>query len=260
MHVAKGGYKVRIEAISAFDDNYIWAIIQGEHAWVVDPGDASQVIKYLKSSRLHLEGILITHHHFDHIGGVDQLSREFEGCTIKGPHGLSIESDYQGVADADRFSLFDTNVTVTAVPGHTLDHIAYCVGSHLFCGDTLFSAGCGRIFEGTPAQMYDSIKKLASIECDFIYPTHEYTLANLEFCMFLEPNNEVVTSHYHQVLASREEGKPSLPTNWVTEHFINPYLRCDNDGLRDAVSDITKHNIQTEIELFTLIRGLKDQF
>jgi len=251
---------VRVEAIPAFTDNYIWAIISDDKAWVVDPGDTAPVIEFMELHGLALSGILITHHHFDHVGGVDELRSLFPECQVFGPEGLPIESKYRAVSGGDTVSVLGVNTKVSAVPGHTLDHIAYLVAEHLFCGDTLFSAGCGRIFEGTAEQMYASLTRLATIECSFIYPTHEYTLANLDFCLYLEPDRAAITEYRDKVVAARALGKPSLPTNWATERFINPYLRCDNDRLRDAVSVISNKSIKSNIELFTVIRGLKDQF
>ena len=183
-----------IEPIPAFTDNYIWCLHDGTEAWVVDPGDAAPVIDFIESHHLHLQGILITHHHPDHIGGIGVLCERFAIATIYGPDNPAIAGITDVLREGDVITVLDQQFTVLEVPGHTLDHIAYLSTQMqppaLFCGDTLFAAGCGRLFEGSPEQMFTSLSKFKKLAPETrIYCTHEYTQANLRFAQAVEPDN-----------------------------------------------------------------------
>ncbi len=216
---------MNILPLPAFTDNYIWLIEENGKATVVDPGDAEVVNNCLKEKNLELENILITHHHYDHTGGVEQLKKSHE-CNVYGPH----DSPFNGVEiklkENDEISIHGSTFKIIEVPGHTLDHIAYYSEEQntLFCGDTLFSGGCGRIFEGTPDQMYESLSKLSVLELSTkIYCTHEYTINNLEFVKSIIDDDDV-DDYYTISQNKRSKNEPTLPSNIGLEKTINPFL------------------------------------
>jgi hydroxyacylglutathione hydrolase len=220
-------------ALPAFADNYIWMVHDDACAFVVDPGDAAPVIAALKSHRLRLAGILVTHHHPDHVGGVDALrSLLIDGGAVQGPARERIPEPFVRLRGGDRLDLLGLSFEVLDVPGHTAGHIAYvqcdAPGSPLlFCGDTLFSAGCGRLFEGTPSEMAASLAALAALPDDTrVCCTHEYTLANLRFAAAVEPDNNAIAAHNRLCQSLRETGQPTLPSTLALERLINPFLRC----------------------------------
>ena len=197
---------IEILPIPAFEDNYIWLVRDKNHAMVVDPGDANPVIAYLEAHKLELDAILITHHHHDHIGGVGTLLRAYHP-SVYGPAGNKYPFNRHIVSEGDVITLpnLGLNLTTLEVPGHTLDHLAYYGHGLLFCGDTLFSGGCGRLFEGTYAQMLASLQKLASLpEATRVFCTHEYTLHNLQFALTLEPFNPALQHYISDVSAMRD--------------------------------------------------------
>lgn len=215
--------------IPAFSDNYIWLLARDGRAWVVDPGEADPVINALAGQALRLSGILLTHHHPDHTGGITALVSRFK-IPVYGPAdspaSMLISHPLQ---NGSSIHIGDMDFSVIAVPGHTLDHIAYYSRQEkiLFCGDTLFSAGCGRIFEGTAAQMYESLRKLASLpDQTRVCCAHEYTLSNLRFAMTVEPNNKDIISYADQCEKLRAKNKATLPSTLEIEMRINPFLRC----------------------------------
>ena len=215
--------------IPAFDNNYIWVLTSGDATYVVDPGDAQPVIDYLQSTGKQLLGILITHHHADHVGGVEALRQHDRGITVYGPVNSPFKDIDRVLMARDTINLAHASFKILQIPGHTLDHIAYycCSESLLFCGDTLFSAGCGRIFEGSPQQMYDSLMQLKRLPKETaIYCAHEYTLANLNFAMTVEPGNDDVSAHLSFCRQLRNIGKPTLPSTLALELRINPFLRA----------------------------------
>ena len=217
--------------IPAFSDNYIWLLVQDGKAWVVDPGDAAPVLQVLHKKNLQLAGILVTHHHADHSGGVIEL---LQHCPVPvyGPCNSPVSNLIShALQDGDLIRLGEVDFSVIAVPGHTLDHIAFYSASEkaLFCGDTLFSAGCGRIFEGTYEQMYQSLSKLAALPDDTkVCCAHEYTLSNLRFAVAIEPSNPDVAGYQNHCEALRKENQPTLPSTVGLEKRINPFLRCKN--------------------------------
>lgn len=214
---------MKLIPLPALADNYIWMLHNGEHALVVDPGDAQPVFDALQREGIQLQSILVTHHHNDHTGGVDAL-RNATGATVW---------DSAQAPVPETLSLLGLDTKVLTVPGHTADHLAYfCEIPHdapiLFCGDTLFSGGCGRLFEGTPAQMHHSLARLAALpENTRVCCAHEYTLANLKFAREVEPHNLDLVAYQQHCEALRAQGKPTLPSTVELEKRINPFLRCD---------------------------------
>ena len=223
--------------LRAFKDNYIWLIVIDENAWVVDPGDAVPVIKYLNEQHLQLKGILITHHHADHAGGIKDLLKEWSSIPVYGFSQKTVPLVSHTVKQNDTVDLGAIKFNVLEIPGHTLDHVAYYNDEMVFTGDTLFSAGCGRVFEGTHAQMYQSLMKLAQLPMHLkVYCGHEYTLQNLKFASLVEPENSFIQEKIMTVKSLLAAAKPSLPSTLSDEKNINPFLRCSDaefKALRD---------------------------
>lgn len=251
-------------ALSAFTDNYIWMLHDGQRALVVDPGEAGPVMRALDAHRLDLAGILVTHHHGDHVGGVDALRPRLKG-PVFGPRRESIPEPYGALDGGDRVSLLGIEFEVIDVPGHTAGHIAYFGQVNgqpplLFCGDTLFSAGCGRLFEGTPAQMLESLSRLAALPgATRVCCAHEYTLANLRFARAVEPSNAEVTLHARHCEKLRANGHPTLPTSIAQELKINPFLRC---GEQEVVAAARRHGARSDaaVDVLAAIRHWKNEF
>jgi hydroxyacylglutathione hydrolase len=217
-------------ALPAFADNYIWMLHDGTRAFVVDPGDAAPVEAALQQRHLELAAILVTHHHADHVGGLARLAPRCTG-PIYGPAHEAMPVTVVPLAEGDRFEVLGLQAEVLDVPGHTAGHIAYVVTpargpAWQFCGDTLFSGGCGRLFEGTPAQMHDSLGKLAALPGEtLVCCTHEYTLSNLRFARLAEPDNRELAAYEVRCRDLREHGAATLPSTVATERSINPFLR-----------------------------------
>ena len=251
---------MNILPLPAFTDNYIWLIEENGKATVVDPGDAEVVNNCLKEKNLELENILITHHHFDHTGGVEQLKKSHE-CNVFGPHDSPFKGVEKKLKENDEISIHGSTFKIIEVPGHTLDHIAYYSEEQntLFCGDTLFSGGCGRIFEGTPDQMYESLSKLSVLDLSTkIYCTHEYTQSNLNFAIKVEPGNDNLVEYKNKIDEKRSNNEISLPTNLKLEKNINPFLRSHVEEIKENVKDFAKINHPSDLETFTAVRSLKD--
>jgi hydroxyacylglutathione hydrolase len=223
---------MNLVALPAFTDNYIWMLHDGVRALVVDPGDAQVVSNAVSVHGLSLHTILVTHHHADHTGGVDAL-RQATGAQVFGPAHEHIPAPYTPLREGDLVDVLGLSFTVMDVPGHTAGHIAYYCAAFdgtplLFCGDTLFSAGCGRLFEGTPAQMSASLAKLNALPAHTrVCCTHEYTLSNLRFARAVEPDNASIAAYEAQCKAQRLLGEPTLPSTLERERLINPFLRCE---------------------------------
>ncbi|SDB13157.1 hydroxyacylglutathione hydrolase [Pseudidiomarina indica] len=244
--LANEGDVMIISAIPAFDDNYIWAIQPAEDnaVIVVDPGDATPVFEWLAHHQKQLIGILITHHHWDHTNGILPLVEAF-AVPVYGPHSGHIEGISHPVAAGDTFTVpgSQCEFQVLATPGHTLDHLSYHTPGHVFVGDTLFSAGCGRMFEGTPEQFFHSLQLLAELpDTTNVYSAHEYTLANLTFALAAEPENQKISDYATAVRQKRAQGEITLPSSIALEKEINPFLRA------------------TSIQQFAELRRWKDQF
>ncbi|WP_250464032.1 hydroxyacylglutathione hydrolase [Microbulbifer litoralis] len=254
-----------ISPIPAFNDNYIWHLQRGGEHWVVDPGDAAPVVEALDGKPL--DGILITHHHADHTGGIAALCKRYD-CPVYGPG--SIDGVTHPIAAGDSLSVLGMPTEVIDVPGHTLDHLALLLrepaeGSgahiHLFCGDTLFAAGCGRLFEGTPAQMYASLGKLSALPPETrVYCAHEYTLANLKFAAAAEPGNNAVHNRIAEVEALRADNRPSLPSTVGEELATNPFLRCHVPAVARRAAECAGKENSDEVEVFASLRRWKDNF
>lgn len=255
---------MNLVALPAFTDNYIWMLHDGARAVVVDPGDAAPVVAALDALSLRLAGILVTHHHADHVGGVDALRPRLEG-PVWAPAGETTPEPHRPLADGDRIEVLGLRFVVLDVPGHTAGHIAYLQQGDdeaplLFCGDTLFSAGCGRLFEGTPAQMFDSLSRLAALPAGTrVCCTHEYTLSNLRFAAAVEPANAARQAYQARCEAERAAGRPTLPSRIALERDVNPFLRCAEPAVVDAALAQGAAD-RSGPEVFAALRRWKDRF
>ena len=257
---------LQLKAIPAFNDNYIWALHNNLHAVVVDPGDAQPVQHFLQQHQLQLEAILITHHHHDHVGGIADLLQLYPLASVYGPKSETIPLRTHALTGQEHLVLpgIDCSLDVIDVPGHTAGHIAYVGHSDanepfLFCGDTLFSGGCGRLFEGTAAQMLNSFNKLAALNPNtLVCCAHEYTLSNLNWAMDVEPNNVDLQNYYHHAAALREKQEPTLPSTIGLELRINPFLRTHIPAVQLSASKYSTHRAANDIEVFAQLREWKN--
>jgi hydroxyacylglutathione hydrolase len=251
---------MQIVPIPAFNDNYIWLAHDGRHALAVDPGDAAPVRDFIAQNGLTLVAILITHHHGDHTGGLPAFAGQ---CPVFGPAAEDIPGVTHPVREGDTVPIpeLDLRFEVLDLPGHTLGHVAYAAPGMVFCGDTLFSAGCGRLFEGSPAQMKASLAKLAALPPDTrVYCTHEYTLANLAFAQVAEPENPERDAWLAQCQRLRASGQPTLPTTIGRERAINPFLRVDQPTLIEGLSHFVGHVPKDPTHAFAALREWKNNF
>jgi len=254
-----------IQPIPAFDDNYIWLLFEprSRQAFVVDPGDAAPVLATLQDMQLELAGILITHHHFDHTGGLEQLRQRFDP-TIFGPRNPAIAGLTRQLESGDEVEVLGVRFQVLEVPGHTLDHIAYFHDGEqplLFCGDTLFAGGCGRVFEGTPPMMHASLQALADLPAiTRVYCAHEYTLANLAFAQAVEPDNEQLARRVAEARTTRERNEPTVPSDIALELATNPFLRCGEPDLLACLRAQGRLQGESAVDVFATVRGWKDNF
>jgi hydroxyacylglutathione hydrolase len=254
-----------IDPIPAFSDNYIWLIYDdatGE-AFVVDPGDANPVEAKLQDMQLSLTGILITHHHLDHTGGLEQL-RSNHTPIVYGPANPAVEGIDHRLASGDVIQVLGESFSVKEVPGHTLDHIAYFHDGDiplLFCGDTLFAGGCGRVFEGTPPMMHASLESLAALPGNTrVYCAHEYTLANLAFARAVEPDNIDLKQRLADAEATRARNEPTVPSTLALEMKTNPFLRCTEPALLDSLRAQGRLEGESGAAVFATVRDWKDNF
>jgi len=246
--------------LPALADNYIWfADLGDENYLVVDPGESGPVEKALSQSKPRSLTILITHHHGDHIGGVPALRQRWAPRVVA-PSDTRIGYATERVEDGDVFELPGSlHAKVLAVGGHTRSHIAFLVGDVLFCGDTLFSLGCGRLFEGTPGEMYSSLDKLRSLPPETkVCCAHEYTLSNARFARHIDPNNAVLANYVNSAERLRADNRPTLPSTIATECATNPFLRCVEPAIRSAVGDVDGD--MDPVEVFARLRRQKDEF
>lgn len=254
-----------IYPVHAFKDNYIWVIHNQDYAVVVDPGTASPVIEYLAINKLQLSAILITHHHHDHTGGNAELLKLFD-VPVYGPQHEFISTVTDAVKEGDQLNLpeISLHLTILETPGHTQGHIAYYGSdpiSLVFCGDTLFSCGCGRIFEGTPQQMYESLQKICRLPDDtLVYCTHEYTLSNIRFARAVDPENLQLIEWERTTQALRNKNIPTVPTTLALEKTVNPFLRCDQQDLVDSAQNYSATSLLDPLSVFTVLREWKNNF
>ncbi|ETX10339.1 hydroxyacylglutathione hydrolase [Marinomonas ushuaiensis DSM 15871] len=251
--------------LPAFQDNYIWIIEDKDsaHVWAVDPGSAKVVKQYCQKHQKTLVGILITHHHYDHTGGVAELKQQTY-CRVYGPAHLT-ELVTHPVIEGDHIEIFTENFRVIATPGHTLDHLCYFSAQEtpiLFSGDTLFKGGCGRIMEGTPAQMLKAMEKISSLpDNTLIYCTHEYTLANYRFALSLDPKNKILLESNTISQDKRSHNEPTIPTELSLEKKTNPFLRTHNKTIKMYASQQLKEDpTEDSVAAFSQVRRAKDSF
>lgn len=251
-------------AVPAFDDNYLWLIHDGTQAVAVDPGDAVPIRAILEAKKLNLRAILLTHHHADHVGGVADLVQRYK-VPVYGPRNEAITGVTNTLAEGDRvcFPELGFSLSVLDVPGHTRGHIAYVAHEKrwLFCGDTLFAGGCGRLFEGTPDQMAASLGKLAALPDDTeVFCAHEYTLANLRFALEVEPENEALRERISVEQNKRAQGLPTIPSRIGVEKASNPFLRCGEPAIVERLRVVGRLKSADPIAVFTALREWKNVF
>ena len=251
-----------IHAVPAFNDNYLWVAANGRSAAVVDPGDAAPIERFLAANGLALTAILATHHHGDHVGGLQALASRWK-CPTFGPAGEAIAGLDTRLAEGDRVEVpgLGARFEVLDVPGHTAGHIAYAGEGIVFCGDTLFACGCGRLFEGTPAQMAASLAKLAALPGETrAYCAHEYTLANIRFAQAVEPGNAALEKRRARDAARRERGEPTVPSSIAEERATNPFLRCTEPEVVASAERRAGKRLAGPVEVFATLREWKNQF
>ena len=249
---------LKIIPISAFADNYIWLLHNARYAVVVDPGDAMPVFNVLQKLNLELTAILITHHHGDHIDGVAELL-EYKSPRVYAPHYENFNFEHTKLVDGDEITLPEIaqSFRIMWLPGHTLGQIAYVNDDYLLCGDTLFGAGCGRLFEGTPAQMLHSLQRLKLLNRSTkVFCAHEYTVKNIEFALTLEPDNEDLMVRQQQTQALRAQHLPSLPSTIDLELKTNPFFRCN----QATIFNNSQAENSDELCVFTAIRSLRNHY
>lgn len=258
---------LKFTPISILSSNYLWLIehSRSREVWAVDPGDAAPLLVYLKRANKQLAGILITHTHGDHIGGIDDLLRH-HSAPVFGPQHPRIPQLTHALEEGSRFALWpDVEVTTLALPGHLPEHLAYILASasdlHLMVGDVLFSCGCGRIFDGTPELLFQSLMRLRGLpDSTRVYCAHEYTLINSRFALNYEPDNRALQDKYAQAKQLTAAGKCTLPSTIASEKACNPFLRCDVPEFCKSADSVLKIQYQTPLQRFTALRSLRDSF
>lgn len=253
---------MKVLPISAFYDNYIWVIIDEDNktAFCIDPGEAAPVLAFIKQEALKLEAILLTHHHNDHIGGVTELTKINPEIAVYGPRDQRIPQVNRPIQDGDIVSLPPCQFHVLGTPGHTTTHISFYEPRYgwLFCGDTLFSAGCGRIFDGSAEALHRSLKRLSDLPNNTqVFCAHEYTRQNLRFAATIEPDNPVINDYATQLMKTKN--KCSLPSNIALEKQINPFFRTDTQGIQ-AYAKLKGCKQTDSLSIFKQIRADKDNF
>ena len=252
----------QVVPVKAFRDNYIWTLRDARQAAVVDPGEAGPVLDYLAAERLQLVAILATHHHADHVGGIAELL-ERHRVPVYGPKGEPIPTLTRAVGGGDTVDIaeLDARFEVLDIPGHTRAHIAYFGNGALFCGDTLFACGCGRVFEGTPEQMHASLTRLAALPDEtLVYCGHEYTLANIGFAKAVEPANPALDAREARERKLREAGKPTLPSRLGDEKATNPFLRTAEPAVIESANKYLGARLSDPVRVFAAIRDWKNKF
>jgi hydroxyacylglutathione hydrolase len=254
---------INIEPIKAFDDNYIWLMTTNEGSIVVDPGENINLLKVIEKKNIKLDAILITHHHYDHTGGIEELLIKYPNLKVYGPNN-NVDLIKSRLVDGELLNVIGVDFEVIEIPGHTLDHIAYYVNINnsplLFCGDTLFAGGCGRVFEGTFDQMYESLMKLKKLPQNTrIYCGHEYTINNLKFAKAVEPDNIDLITRYNDSIDLRKNNIPTLPSTLSIELKTNPFLRAEKSNVQKIIPHEFKTGL-SEKEIFSALRQWKDNF
>lgn len=253
---------IEVIPVRAFNDNYVWTLVNGGNAAVVDPGDAAPVLAYLREHKLTLTAILNTHHHADHVGGNAELLNHFK-VPVYGPDDERIATLTRRMHEGERFVLdgIGIELRVLEIPAHTRSHISFHNDDMLFCGDTLFACGCGRIFEGTPAQMHAALTKLMALpENTRVYCGHEYTLSNIRFARAAEPGNAAVADWEREAAAQRDRGEVTLPSTIGREKAANPFVRCDQPGVIASASQRAGRPLADAVSVLAEIRDWKNNF
>ncbi len=253
-----------VHAVPVLEDNYVWLLQANgsQSVIVIDPGDAEPVIAFIRQQNLVPVAILVTHHHYDHVDGIQPFLAQYP-VPIFGPDGESIPGMTQPLSATDNLSIHADfpDCQVIAVPGHTHGHIAYKINDCLFCGDTLFAAGCGRLLGGTHAQLLASLKDISTLPLETkIYCAHEYTVANLKFARTVEPNNIETQQRLRHVTQLRAQGHITLPSTLALELTTNPFLRCHEPAVIKAVEQHVSQRLSDELAVFTALRQWKDSF
>jgi hydroxyacylglutathione hydrolase len=253
---------VEIVPVNAFKDNYVWTLRNSSDAAVVDPGDARPVLDYLSREKLRLCAILATHHHPDHTGGIAELVAR-QRVPVFGPRNEPIPALTHPVSEGDRVEIPELGVSfsVLDIPGHTRAHVAFYGAGALFCGDTLFACGCGRLFEGTADQMFTSLSKLAALPDETrVYCGHEYTLANIGFAKAVEPDNRSLGEREARDRKARDAGRPTLPSTLGEEKATNPFLRCREPAVIESANKYLGSRVADPVRVFAAIRDWKNRF
>ena len=253
---------MQMHPVPAFSDNYLWVIEDGRHAAVVDPGDDGPVQAFLDEHGLELTAILATHHHGDHVGGLEALASRWK-CEVFGPAGERIAGLTTRLREGDRLTVpgLGLALEVLDVPGHTAGHIAYVGEGVVFCGDTLFACGCGRLFEGTPAQMVSSLSKLARLPGETrVYCAHEYTMSNIRFARAVEPGNASLARRESRDAATRAANRPTVPSTIADELDTNPFLRWSSPEVIASASEHAGRALASPVEVFASVREWKNDF
>ena len=250
-----------VETIKCLEDNFSYILIdENKNGCVVDPSEADPIIRFVEKNNINLKYILNTHHHYDHVGGNKKLKQKYNSKVVSSKvDELRIPEIDLKLSGGDFFKFGKTSFEIIFIPGHTIGHIAYWLENDhiLFSGDTLFSSGCGRLFEGTPEQMWTSLLKLRNLPDDTnVYCAHEYTATNVDFALTIEPNNVTLKRRLNEVLHLRKNGKPTVPSNLGDEKRFNPFLRADNVDLLRAIGLVGKD----AVSVFAEIRRRKDEF
>jgi hydroxyacylglutathione hydrolase len=261
---------LKITPISILQDNYAWLIQHQHKALVVDPGEAEPIIRYLKQHNLALDYMFITHKHWDHVNGITEIKAAFPDCVVYGTGHHHIPCRDIPLMGGEAFELMGLKWKVWHTPGHTLDHIVFhtqsqedngIIQDYIFNGDNIFACGCGRMFEGTPAEFYASLQSIVSLPpATKIYCTHEYTLSNINFALHVEPNNTYTLHRQDVCTGLRESGQPTLPTTVADELKSNPFVRCNAPDVIRAAEHFSNKVLAKPEDVFAVIRKMKDEF